>query len=205
MSVLSCDRLLRRTHGSVPVIADLQPLTCCCRGNTPPQHRVGSSTFRYKQAGAMDKATALVRQQLSGMAITCPTSLYCPCCKHASSLHTLLLACQQRLIVLLILISFIVTVIHIAQLSAGALFLHPLVAGQGGEAYADSQPKWGGFLNSSSSSSGGASGSSSSSDSPITRLLTAAVDHVRAAPLPGAAAPSLALPLLPVVLWCVGW
>ena len=81
----------------------------------------------------------------------------------------------------------------------------------GGEQYADSQPRWGGFLNSSSSGSGSGSGSGSassggsSSSSPVTRLLAAAVDHVRAAPLPGAAAPWLALPLLPVVVWCVGW
>lgn len=190
------------------MIADLQPLTCCCRGNTPPRHRVGSSTYKYKQAGAMDKAAARVRQQLRGKATTCPTILYCPCCNHASHVHTLLLASLQRLcsVANFLLVSYSInnTVAHIAPLTAGALGLRPLFAGQGGEAYADSQPKWGGFLN--SSSSGGASGSSSSSsDSPITRLLTAAVDHVRAAPLPGAAAPWLALPLLPVVLWCVGW
>jgi hypothetical protein len=90
------------------------------------------------------------------------------------------------------------------------LMFHPTFAtllGQGGgEAYIDAKPSWGGFLSSGSSSAGGSSGSSSQDGgSPVTRLLAAAADHVRAAPLPGAAAPWLVLPLLPVVLWCVGW
>lgn len=85
--------------------------------------------------------------------------------------------------------------------------LHTCTCFAGGEAYVDSQPSWGGILNNSSSGGGGSSagGKDDSSGSPITRLLAAAKDHVRAAPLPGAASPWLALALVPVVLWCLGW